>query len=204
MHPPTDSPATSAEVSTAPPGHSLLSMALMLLLAAAVLAGVRALYHDPETVVQRWNFAEIAPDAGPWIFPAEERGKTPQGIAYVAADTGPGPELTQEIDAARVGRIRLRIDVTRVEDGMPIPFVAEWRWSSPEELTTAPGEGDLSGAHAADFFEPDRHQPDLRELNLRSQAQWRGKIEKSVIVIKLPGSEAGPYRIETRLIEFLE
>lgn len=204
MHPPSDSPVTSADASTAPPGHSLVSIALMLLLAAVVLAGVRALYHDPETVARRWNFAEIAPEAGPWVFPAEERASTIQGIAYVAADTAPGPELTQEIDAAQVGRIRLRINVTRVEDGTPIPFVAEWRWSSPEDLAAAPGEGDPSGAHGADFFEPDRYQPDLRELNLRSHAQWRGKIAKSVIVIKLPGSEAGPYRIETRLIECLE
>lgn len=184
--------------------HTVLSIVLMLLLSAAVLYAVNWSLREDRNYTYRWNFAGVQESEGPWTFPQAERAKTPEGVAYVAQDTGPGPALALEFDAGTVRQIRATISVTRIADGRPIPYVAEWYWAGPEEVAAAAGAWPFSTDRAKAFFEPDRNAPDLRQVEVYEHPLWKGAIAKAFISVKVPNRELGPYRIETKNIEFLE
>lgn len=211
MHPPI-APPPDGTVSGHPvsgkgacyPENTVLSMLIMVLVAAGVLAGVNWAYNDTSTTISRWDFAALDLAQGPWSFPGTEQAKTPAGVSCVVQGTGPGPTLTMDFDADAVGRVRTTMAVTRVADGQPVPYVAEWYWASPEDVAAAAGAWPFSTERGAAFFQPDRHFPERREVRIWKHTLWKGKIAKAFIGIKVATGETGPFRVEVQSIEFLE
>lgn len=186
------------------PEHTLLSLVLMLLLSAGALYGVDRALQESVTVVQSWQFNSATGDDGPWAFPASDLAHSVSGTVYTAPQTGPGPTLTLDFDAATVHRIRVTMRVTRVEDGRPIPFALEWYWSSPEQVAAAAGSWPFSSERGKPFIQPDRHNPEVYLVDIDRHPLWKGPVAKAFISVKLPDAAAGPYRVETKKIEFLE
>lgn len=186
------------------PEHTLLSLFLMLLLSAGTLYGVDRALEESVTVVQSWQFNSPGDDDGPWTFPAFDLVHAISGTSYTASQTGPGPMLTLEFDAATVHRIRVTMGVTRLADGRPIPFALEWYWSSPEQVASAAGSWPFSTDRGKPFYQPDRHNPEVYLVDIDQHERWKGQIGKAFISVKLPDAAAGPYRVETKKIEFLE
>jgi hypothetical protein len=211
MHPPI-APALDGTVSGHPvsgkracyPENTVLSILIMILVAAGVLAGVDRAYRDTSTTIARWDFAALDLAQGPWSFPGTEQAKTLAGVSYVMQGTGPGPTLTMDFDADSVGRVRSTMAVTRVADGQPVRYVAEWYWASPEDVAAAAGAWPFSTERGAAFFQPDRHFSEVREVRIRKNTLWKGKIAKAFVGIKVPAGETGPFRVEVQSIEFLE
>lgn len=185
------------------PEHTVLSLVLMLLVSAGALYGVDRVIQESVTVVQAWEFNAATGD-GPWNFPASDLAHTPTGTAYTAPQTGPGPTLTLDFDSATVQQIRVTMRVTRVEDGRVVPFALEWYWSSPEQVSAAAGSWPFSSERGKPFIQPDRHNPEVYLIDIDRHPLWKGPIAKAFISVKLPDAAAGPYRIETKKIEFLE
>jgi hypothetical protein len=211
MHPATDPTDSAIDTGCSAPGkrvaypeNTVFSLLVIALLAAGALYAVQWSLREDVTYVHQWNFATMAEGEGPWTFPEKERGKTAAGMAFVVEGTGPGPALTMEFDAATVRRIRTTIAVTRVEDGTPVPYVVEWYWSSPSEVAEAAGKWPFSTDRGATFLQPDRHNAELRQVDIYEHHLWKGPIAKAFIGIKFSGGVAGPFRIETKKIEFLE
>lgn len=184
--------------------HTVFSLLRMVLVSAGVLWGVDRALEEEVKVVQQWDFSTPAGAETPWTFPATDQARTPSGIAYTATQTGPGPALTLSFDAATVHTIRVTMAVSRVEDGRSLPFALEWYWASPEDVAAA-GEGwPFSTDRGTPFFQPDRHVDEVKMLRIEDHPRWRGPIAKAFLSVKLPNSAVGPFRIETRKIEFLE
>jgi hypothetical protein len=212
MHPATDPTDSAIDTGcsavekrvTVYPEHSLFSLLVVALLAAGALYAVNWSLREEVTHVHRWNFATLAEGEGPWSFPETERGKTANGIAFVTKGTGPGPALTMEFDADTVRRIRTTIAITRVADGTPVPYVVEWYWASPSHVEEAGGKWPFSTDRGAAFYQPDRHDAEVRQVDIHEHYLWKGPIAKAFIGVKFTGNEAGPFRVETKKIEFLE
>lgn len=200
----TDGPTAPAPTRHAFPEHTLLSLLVMLLLSGGVLYGMGWALKEDVKIVQQWDFSAPVGAESPWTFPKTEQAQTPDGVAYTAAQTGPGPGLTLDFDAATVRNIRVTMAVSRVEDGMPIPYALEWYWASPDEVTAA-GEGwPFSTDRGTPFVQPDRHEKEVRLVRIHQHPRWQGAIAKAFLSVKLPDSAVGPFRIETKKIEFLE
>lgn len=186
------------------PETTLVSLLLMIFISAGTLYAVDWSYREEWTPVYAWSFAGAPSDSSPWSFPDSERTQTPEGIAYVTKDAGPGPVLALEFDAESVRRIRATFSVTQTSDGKPAPFQVEWYWASPEDIAAANGSWPFSSERGATFVEPDRHHPEERLLDLRGHPRWKGKIAKAFIGFNIPLSDTGAVKIETKHIEFLE
>lgn len=211
MHPATD-PSTGGVDSCCPapekrmayPENTLFSLLAIALVAAGALYAVAWSLREDLVYAQRWDFATMAEGEGPWTFPKAERGKTAAGMAFVTEGTGPGPALTMEFDAATVRKIRTTIAVTRVEDGTPVPYVVEWYWSSPAQVAKAAGKWPFSTERGATFVQPDRHNAELRQVDIHLHPEWKGPVAKAFIGVKFTSAIPGPFRVETKKIEFLE
>jgi len=199
-----DTPAAPAPTRHTFPEHTILSLALMLLSSCGVLYGMNWAYKEDVKVVREWDFSIATDVEGPWIFPKAEQAQTPTGVAYTAAQTGPGPALTLNFDAATVRNIRVTMAVSRVEDGMPIPYALEWYWASPDDVAAANGGWPFSTDRGTPFVQPDRHKEEERLVRIHEHPRWRGPIAKAFLSVKLPNSAIGPFRVETKKIEFLE
>lgn len=214
MHPATD-PTTggvdndggaSGEKRVVYPEHTLFSLLIIALVAAGALYAVEWSLREKLTHVHHWDFATMPEGEGPWTFPKEERGKTLEGMAFVIDRTGPGPMLTMDFDASTVRRIRATIAITRVADGMPVPFDVEWYWSSPAEVAEAKAAGawPFSGERGATFVQTDRHHVEIRQVDIHKHHLWKGPIARAFIGIKFTSAMPGPFRVETKEIAFLE
>ena len=211
MHPATD-PPTGGVDSCCPapekrgtyPENTLLSLLVITLFTTGVFYAVEWSLRERLVYAHQWDFAAMAEGEGPWTFPDKEQAKTATGMAFVIEGTGPGPALTMEFDAATVRKVRASIAVTRVEDGTPVPFVLEWYWSSPAQVAEAAGSWPFSTERGAAFVQPDRHNTELRQVDIHLHPQWKGPVGKAFIGVKLTSAMPGPFRVETKKIEFLE
>jgi len=197
--PPADTPAAGR------PEHSLASLVLIGLAAAAVLYAVRWSVEEHEVVAQSWDFREIPHEETPWAFPDLEEVQDGNGVLTLAPHSGPGPELELALDADTVGRVRVAIEVLRAEDKTPVPFGLEWFWASAEDVTEAEeGAGPYSAARRAPFRVLDRRAPEIHTASLRRQGLWGGTVARGMIALKFPPEEPGPFLVRTFRIEFLE
>ncbi len=199
-----DATAPQAPLRPAFPEHSLLSILIMLLLSAGVLYAMAWALREEEKVVQQWDFSAPQRADQPWTFPEAEQNQTPTGMVYTAVQTGPGPALTLNFDAATVRNIRVTMAVSQLDDGVVIPYELEWYWASPDDVTAAGESWPFSTDRGATFVQPDRHKSDVRLVQIHQHPRWRGPIAKAFLSVKLPDDATGPFRIETKKIEFLE
>lgn len=199
-----DASAPRTSMRPAFPEHSLLSIIIMLLLSGGVLYAMAWAYRENLKIVQVWDFSILPAGEGPWTFPKAEQSRTESGMVYTATQTGPGPALTLDFDAATVRDIRVTMAVSRVEDGMPIPYALEWYWASPDDVTAAGEDWPFSTDRGTPFEQPDRHKEEVRLVRIHQHPRWQGAIAKAFLSVKLPDSAIGPFRVETKKIEFLE
>lgn len=211
MHPASDPSTGTCETgASAPvkgmgyPENTVLSLLAIVLVAAGAFYAVSWSLRDDRVRAYQWDFAAMAEGEGPWTFPETERGKGENGMTFVIDRTGPGPTLTMEFDAAAVRTIRTHIAITRVADGTPVPYVLEWYWSSPSQVADAAGKWPFSTDRGATFVQPDRHNVELRQVDIYQHHHWNGLIGKAFLGIKFTGAISGPFRVETKKIEFLE
>lgn len=211
MHPATIPPDSAIDTgypadgkSEAYPEHTLLSLLVIALVALGAFYAVNWSLREDLPYAHQWNFATVADGESPWTFPGKERDKTANGIVFVTEGTGPGPALTMEFDAATVRKIRTTIAVTSVETGLPVPYTVEWYWSSPAQVAEAAGKWPFSTDRGAAFFQPDRHNAELRQVDIYKHHLWKGTIAEAFIGIKFTSAIPGPFRVETKKIEFLE
>jgi hypothetical protein len=186
------------------PENTVFSLLIIALVAAGVLYAVKWSLREEVVHAQQWNFATMAEGEGPWEFPEANRSKTASGMVFEIESTGPGPMLTMTFDAAAVRKIRTTIAVTRVADGTPVPYVLEWYWSSPSQVAEAAGSWPFSTDRGAAFFQPDRHNAELRQVDIYEHHFWEGPVAKAFIGVKFTSAVPGPFRVETKKIEFLE
>lgn len=211
MHPATIPPDSAIDTGypadekrVAYPEHTLFSLLVVALIAAGAFYAVRWSLREDVTYTHQWDFATLANGESPWKFPGKTPEKTTDGIVVVMDRTGPGPMLTMEFDTATVRRIRTTISVTSVQSGLPVPYTVEWYWSSPAQVAEAGENWPFSTDRGAAFVQPDRHNAELRQVDIYKHHFWNGTVAKAFIGVKFTSAVPGPLRVETKKIEFLE
>lgn len=197
--------ATGHETAPSPsgrPAHTLASIAVMALLAAAALYGVIWSVQPDSRVVQTWDFSEVDYATTPWLFPRVKKEQEGPGVTFLALETGPGPELFMELDPATVRQVRVTAEILRVPQETPVPFALEWYWARNEDIT--PGGWPYAVERGTAFQVRNRHTPNVHTAVVSRHPQWTGNITQAFIGLKFPPDEPGPFLVRILRIEFLE
>ena len=186
------------------PEHSLLSIVLMLLLAAGAVYGVGWTMRPQQKVVHSWDFRSLPYESTPWRFPEVKIEQDEGGVIIPTLQTGPGPQLIMDLDTDTVNAVRATVEITRVEDGTPVGYALEWYWSSAEAVAAANGAWPYSTERGVAFRPQNRHTPNIHTAQVSRHKQWQGTIAQGFIGIKIPPRVEGPFFVRLVHVEFLE
>lgn len=194
-----------APANPVPPGrpeHTILSILVLLLLAAGVLYLVDWSLRENRPAVQAWAFSEGVDDSV-WNFPDPEAAPSPAGMTFEMPESGFGPRLDLQFPAENVRRVEVTVAATHAETGEPVPFALGWYWGRSEDVAESP-ENPFSTGRAMAFHRFVRHRPDSYRVNLDEHPQWHGTVEAAMLTFKFPEAATGPFRITLTRLEFLE
>lgn len=199
----TPTPATSPTVPVGRPENTILTIVLMLLLAAGVLYGADWVIRDDETVTQQWDFAAEPLEGGAWHFPGDAVTRTANGIAFEIPKSEVGPELTCSIPAGNARRVRLGGTVMDTASGKTVPFTFALYWARAEDVASAP-DAPYSTNRARRFESTARYRPQEFYADMEPHPDWTGTIERIRISVILLPVGPGPYRVTLSHFDVVE
>jgi hypothetical protein len=171
-----------------------------------------------EHTVRVWDFTRLQPAQWEWQFPGNP-ASTPEGVAYTAAETGPGPRIDGlALPARALTKIRIHAQIIDPASGAVTPPELIVYWARPEDLA-APVAGNPFQFERGCFFYPESNQnpfvlvaePPVAEASafltpscvVSSRKIWEGTIQSMLIAVKVPEVSSKGYKVIVSRIEFV-
>lgn len=199
---PDTSPVPPADHAAGVPEHSILSILVLLLLAAGALYLTDWGLRDDGTLVRGFELNQPL-DPALWEFPDKNAVTTAQGTTFEMAESGFGPKLKLAFPAATVRWVKAEVSVVQADTGKPVRFALGWYWARSEDMSESP-DGPYSLKRSMVLFPYVRHYPHSYRADMSGHDLWNGTIEGAVFTLKYPPDETGPFRVTFSRLEFLE